>query len=199
MKVLLIGSSGTIGTRIYDSFSKKHDVVRASRSGADVEVDITNAASIEEMYEAMRSIDAVVCAAGPARFAPLAEITEEDFYFGIRGKMMGQVNLVRIGQKYLNEGGSFTLTTGILADDPIAGSSAVSLVNGGVNSFVAAAAQELPRGLRINAVCPTVVEDSAEEYGDWFAGFDPAPMERVVNGYLRSVEGLITGRVIRIY
>lgn len=86
-----------------------------------------------------------------------------------------------------------------MADDPIAGSSAVSLVNGGVNSFVTAAAQQLPRGLRINAVCPTVVENLAEEYGDWFAGFDPALMTRVVNGYIRSVEGRITGRIIKIY
>ena len=94
---------------------------------------------------------------------------------------------------------SFTLTTGILAEDPIVGSAALSLVNGGVNSFVLAAAQELPRGQRINAVCPTVVEDSAEAYGDIFAGFEAVSMNRVVNGYVRSVEGRITGRVIRIY
>ena len=135
----------------------------------------------------------------PAKFGSLADLTEEDFYVGIRGKMMGQVNLVRIGQKYINDNGSFTLTTGILADDPIEGSAAVSLVNGGVNSFVLAAAQELKRGIRINAVCPTVVEDSAEMYADYFPGFDPASMDRVVNGYVRSVEGLITGRIIKIY
>ena len=199
MKIILIGASGTIGKRIYDTFSKKHEVVRASRSGADVAVDITEPASIEKMYETVEDIDAVICAAGPAKFGAFDELTEEDFYVGIRGKMMGQVNLVRIGQKYLNDNGSFTLTTGILADDPIVGSSAVSLVNGGVNSFVLAAAQELSRGQRINVVCPTVVEDSAEMYADFFAGFEPAPMERVVNGYVRSVEGKISGRIIRIY
>lgn len=199
MNILLIGASGTIGKRIYDVFSEKHRVVRASRSGTDVEVDITDPESIKTMYKTVNDIDAVICAAGPAKFASLAEMTEEDVYVGIRGKMMGQVNLVLIGQKYINDNGSFTLTTGILADDPIAGSAAVSLVNGGVNSFVLAAAQELKRGIRINVVCPTVVEDSAEAYGDWFAGFDPASMPRVVNGYKRSVEGLITGRIIRIY
>lgn len=199
MKILLIGASGTIGKRIYDEFSNKHEVVKASRKGEDIAVDITSAASIEDMYKTVENIDAVICAAGPAAFAPFGEITEEDFYVGIRGKMMGQINLVRIGQKYLNDNGSFTLTTGILADDPIVGSTAVSMVNGGVNSFVAAAAQELPRGMRINVVCPTEVEDSVEEYGDWFAGFDPASMTRVVNGYLRSVMGKINGRVIKIY
>ena len=199
MKIILIGASGTIGKRIHDTFAKKHDVIRASRSGADVTVDITEPTSIEKMYQTVSGIDAVICAAGPAKFAPFAEMTEEDFYIGIRGKMMGQVNLVRIGQKYVNENGSFTLTTGILADDPIVGSAAVSLVNGAVNSFVLAAAQELSRGQRVNVVCPTVVEDSAEAYADFFPGFDPASMERVVNGYIRSVETKISGRIIRIY
>lgn len=199
MIILLVGARGTIGKRIYDTLVKKHEIVRASRGGADVSVDITDAASIKKMYETVKAIDAVVCAAGPAKFGPLADLTEEDIYVGIRGKMMGQVNLVRIGQKYINDNGSFTLTTGILADDPIAGASAISLVNGGVNSFVLAAAQELTRGIRINAVCPTVVEDSVEMYADYFPGFDPAPMDRVVNGYVRSVEGLITGRIIKIY
>jgi len=199
MKILLIGASGTIGKRIHDTVSKKHDIVKASRSGEDVVVDITSVKSIEAMYESVPDLDAVVCAAGPAKFGPLAKLTEEDFYVGIRGKMMGQINLVRIGQRYLNDGGSFTLTTGILAEDPIAGSTALSLINGAVNSFVLAAAQELPRGQRINAISPTVVEDSAEAYGDIFAGFDPVPMDRVVNAYIRSFQGLITGRIIKVY
>lgn len=199
MKILLIGASGTIGKRIYEEMSPKHEVVKASRKGGDVSVDITSPSSIEEMYKSVPNLDAVICAAGPAKFGPFSELTEDDFFVGIRGKMMGQVNLVRIGQKYLEDNGSFTLTTGILADDPIAGSAAVTLINGGLNSFVKAAALELTRGLRINAVCPTIVEDSVEAYGDTFAGFDPAPISRVVNAYIRSVEGLINGRVIKVY
>ena len=144
MRIILIGASGTIGKRIREAFSKKHEVVGAGRSNADVAVDITDAASIESMYRSVEGLDAVVCAAGPAKFGPFAELTEEDFYVGLRGKLMGQVNLVRIGQKYLNDGGSFTLTTGILADDPVFGSTGLSLVNGALHSFVLAAAQELP-------------------------------------------------------
>lgn len=199
MKIILIGASGTIGKRIHDRFAKKHEVVTASRSGGDVAVDITDAASIQKMYESVKGIDAVVCAAGPAKFGAFSELTEEDFYVGLRGKMMGQVNLVRIGQKYLNDGGSITLTTGILADEPVFGSVSLALVNGGVNSFVKAAAQELPRGQRINVVSPTVVEDSADNYEDFFPGYVPASMDRVVSGYVRSVEGRITGEIIRIY
>jgi NAD(P)-dependent dehydrogenase (short-subunit alcohol dehydrogenase family) len=199
MKIILIGASGTIGSRIYETLSKKHEVVRASRSGGDVEVDIASAESIEQMYKSVADVDAVICAAGEAKFGRFQDLTEDDFYVGIRSKMMGQVNLVRIGQNYLNEGGSFTLTTGILAEDPIAGSTAVTLLNAGLIGFVAAAAQELGRGLRVNAVSPTIVEDSVDAYGDAFAGFDPAPMDRVVNGYVRCVTGNFTGRVIRVY
>lgn len=199
MKIILIGASGTIGQRIYETFSNKHEVIRAGRSGADVEVDITDAASIEKMYKKVKGIDAVICAAGPAAFGAFEDLTEEDFYVGIRGKMMGQVNLVRIGQKYLNDGGSFTLTTGILADEPVVGSVALALVNGAVNSFAVAAAQELPRGLRVNVVCPTVVEDSMDDYAEVFPGYLPVSMEQVVAGYVRAVETKINGRVIRIY
>lgn len=199
MRIVLIGASGTIGKRISAELSKKHEVISGGRSGADVVVDITSAVSIEEMYHTVGKIDSVICAAGPAKFGSFGDMSEEDLYVGIHGKMMGQVNLVRIGQNYLNDNGSFTLTTGILADEPVAGSVGLSMVNGAVNSFAVAAAQELPRGLRINVVCPTVVEDSAEMYADFFPGFDPAPMSRVVKGYVRCVEGKINGRVIKIY
>ncbi len=198
MKILLIGASGTIGKRISAELSRKHEVIGAGRSNADVEVDITDHLSIEDMYHAVNGVDAVICAAGPAKFGPFGEMSEEDMYVGIRGKMMGQVNLVRIGQKYLNDAGSFTLTTGILADEPVPGSVGVSLVNGAVNSFVVAAAQELPRGQRINVVSPTVVADSAEMYADFFPGFDPVSMDRVVNGYVKSVMGRMTGKIIRV-
>jgi NAD(P)-dependent dehydrogenase (short-subunit alcohol dehydrogenase family) len=199
MKVVLIGASGTIGRRIYETLSNKHEIVRATRTGEDVEVDITSTESIEHMYKSVADIDAVICAAGGAKFGAFRELSEEDFYIGIRSKMMGQVNLVRIGQNYLNDGASFTLTTGILAEEPVVGSAGLALVNGAVNSFAIAAALELPRGLRVNVVSPTVVEDSAEAYGDIFAGFDPASMDRVVNAYIRSITGKFSGRIIRVY
>jgi NAD(P)-dependent dehydrogenase (short-subunit alcohol dehydrogenase family) len=199
MKILLIGASGTIGRRIYETISKKHEVIRASRTGQDVEVDITSSESIEAMYKAVQNLDAVICSAGPAKFGVFAELSEDDFYIGIRGKMMGQINLVRIGQNYLNDGGSFTLTTGILAEEPVVGSTALALVNGAVNSFAIAAAMELPRNQRINVVCPTVVEDSTDNYADIFPGYAPATMDHVVGAYVRSVEGKNTGRIFKVY
>lgn len=199
MKIILIGASGTIGRRIHETLSKKHHVYRAGRSGGDVEVDITSSESIEQMFKSVADIDAVICAAGGAKFGPFRELSEEDFYIGIRSKMMGQINLVRIGQNYINEGGSFTLTTGILAEDPVVGSTSLAMVNGAVNSFVIAAALELPRGLRVNVVSPTVVEDSSDNYEETFPGYEPVSMKSVVAAYTRCLENPITGRVIRVY
>lgn len=199
MKIIVIGASGTIGRHIHDTLSKKHHVYRASRKGGDIEVDITSSESIEHMYKSVADIDAVVCAAGGAKFGAFRELSEEDFYVGIRSKMMGQVNVVRIGQNYLNDGGSFTLTTGILAEEPVVGSSSLALVNGAVNSFAVAAALELARGLRVNVVCPTVVEDSADNYDEIFPGYPTVSMRTVAAAYRRCVENPITGRIIRVY
>ena len=132
--------------------------------------------------------------------APVADLTEEHFYQGFRSKMMGQINLALIGQKYLNSGGSITLTSGILAEDPIAMGAVLSTVNGAVNGFVVGAAGEMfKQGIRINVVSPGIVEDSMEAIGGYFPGHNPVPMEKVVNAYVKSIEGIITGEIIRVY
>ncbi|RMF45331.1 MAG: short chain dehydrogenase [Deltaproteobacteria bacterium] len=199
MKIILIGGKGTIGKKVGAHLARKHDVVTAGRSSGDVIVDMTSAESVRSMYEAVANVDAVVCIAGEARWAPLASMTEDDFYVGIRSKLMGQVNLVRIGQKYLSHGGSFTLTTGILADDPVDMTTSAAMVNGAIHSFVRAAALELKNGLRINAVSSGLVEDAVEKYADYFPGHNPVPMSKVCNGYVKSIEGKGTGQIIRIY
>jgi hypothetical protein len=112
---------------------------------------------------------------------------------------MGQVNLVRIGQKYLNTAGSFTLTTGILADHPVVMTTSAAMVNGGIHSFVKAAALELKNELRINAVSSGLVEDAVGKYEAYFPGHNPIPMQKVINGYVKSLEGKGTGEIIRIY
>lgn len=111
---------------------------------------------------------------------------------------MGQVNLVRLGRQYLNPGGSFTLSTGILADDPVVMTTSAAMVNGAIHSFVKAAALEMDNGQRVNAVCAGLVEDSAEKYADYFPGYDPVPMPKVVNAFVKSVMGRNNGVIIRV-
>ena len=199
MKILIVGGNGTIGKKVSDHFARKHEVINGGRNSGDVAVDIADSASIEAMFEAIGNVDAVVCIAGEAKWAAFDSMTEEDFYIGLRSKLMGQVNLVRVGRNYLNPGGSFTLTTGILADHPVPLTTSAAMVNGGIHSFVKAAALELDHGTRINVVSSGLVEDAVEKYERYFPGHNPIPMQKVINGYVRSVEGRGTGEIIRMY
>ncbi len=199
MKILIIGGQGTIGKKVNDHFAKKHEVITGGRNSGDVIVDIVNSKSIEAMFESVGKVDAIVCIAGEAKWAAFESMTEEDFYIGLKSKLMGQVNLVRIGQAYVNAGGSFTLTTGILADHPVALTTSAAMVNGGIHSFVKAVSLELKDGIRINVVSSGLVEDAVEKYESYFPGHNPIPMRKVINGYVKSVEGKGTGEVIRMY
>ena len=199
MKILIIGGKGTIGKRVSEHLAKKHQVLIGGRSKGDVLVDIADSNSIKAMFEAVGNVDAVVCIAGEAKWAAFDAMTEEDFAIGLKSKLMGQVNLVRIGQDYVNAGGSFTLTTGILADHPVEFTTSAAMVNGGIHSFVKAVALELKDGIRINVVSSGLVEDAVERYEAYFPGHNPIPMYKVINGYIRSVEGKGTGEIIRIY
>jgi len=199
MKILMIGGNGTIGKRVSAHFSKKHQVIIAGRNSGDVTVDITDSRSIKTMFEKTGKVDAVVCTAGEAKWAEFNSMTEEDFYIGIKSKLMGQVNLVRIGKDYMNPKGSFTLSTGILADHPVVMTTSAAMVNGGIHSFVKAAALELENSIRINVVSSGLVEDAVSIYEDYFPGHNPIPMKKVVNGFEKSVEGKGNGEIIRMY
>jgi len=199
MKLLIIGGKGTIGKKVSAHFSKKHEIIIAGRVSGDATVDIADSKSIKAMFESIGKIDAIICIAGEAKWAPFDSLTEDDFYIGLRSKLMGQVNLVRIGQDYLNTGGSFTLTTGILADYPVVMTTSAAMVNGGIHSFVKAAALELKNELRINVVSSGLVEDAIKKYETYFPGHNPIPMKKVINGYVKSVEGKGTGEIIRMY
>ena len=199
MKLLIIGGEGTIGKKVSAQFSEKHEVIIAGRTSGDVTVDIADSESIKAMFESVGNIDAVLCIAGDAKWAAFDSLTEGDFYIGLKSKLMGQVNLVRIGQDYLNTAGSFTLTTGILADHPVVMTTSAAMVNGAIHSFVKAAALELKNEIRINVVSSGLVEDAVKKYEAYFPGHNPIPMKKVINGYVRSVEGKGTGEIIRMY
>jgi len=199
MKILIIGGNGTIGKKVSAHFSKKHEIIIGGRTSGDTTVDMADSKSIEAMFESVGHVDAIVCIAGEAKWAAFDSMTEEDFYIGLKSKLMGQVNLVRIGQKYMNAGGSFTLTTGILADYPVDLTTSPAMVNGAIHSFVKAAALELTNGIRINVVSSGLVEDAIDKYEAYFPGHNPIPMHKVINGYVKSVEGKGTGEIIRMY
>lgn len=197
-RILIIGGGGTIGKQVVKRLTEKHDVIIAGRSSGDITVDFSDSNSIKAMFEKLGELDAVIAIAGDAKWDKFENLTEDDFYIGIKSKLMGQVNVVRIGKDYLKPGGSITLSTGILADDPVDMTTSAAMVNGAIHSFVKAVALELKNGIRVNAVCSDLVEDSYEKYKDYFPGNTPVPMHKIVNGYVKCVDGKINGEIIRI-
>jgi NAD(P)-dependent dehydrogenase (short-subunit alcohol dehydrogenase family) len=198
MKILIVGGNGTIGKTVTERLSKDHEIVIAGRSTGDVTVDIASSSSIEKMLKQVGKLDAIVNIAGDAKWDKFENLSEEDFYIGIKSKMMGQVNLVRLGIPFLNEGGSVTLTTGILADEPVDMTTSAAMVNGAIQSFTMAVALEMKNGIRVNVVSADLVEDAYEKYKDYFPGNTPVPMRKVVDGYIKCLFGRINGEVVRI-
>ena len=197
MKILAVGASGTLGRAVTAALAADHEVVAASRRGPH-RVDLTDPASIADLYAAVGRVDAVVCCAGHAPFKPLADLTLDDYRAGLGDKLLGQIELVRRGQAHVAGGGSFTLVSGVTSVDPIVGGTAAAVVNGALDAFVRSAAIELPRGLRINAVSATVFEEAWDAYGSMFAGATPVPVADAARAYVESVEGSITGQVLRV-
>ncbi|WP_456310598.1 short chain dehydrogenase [Serratia proteamaculans] len=198
MKILVIGASGTVGQGIVQALGRDHQVIRVGKTRGDFQVDLTREESVKALFAQTGKVDAVISAAGGVHFGPLAEMSSDQFNSGLQDKLMGQVRLVLIGKAFVNPGGSFTLTTGILAQQPIRTGVNATAVNAALEGFVLAAANEL-HGLRINAVSPTVLTESLESYGPFFPGFESAPASRVALAYRRSVEGIDNGRVFRVW
>lgn len=194
MNVLVVGGTGTIGSAVVDDLSEQHDVTVAGHTSGDVQVDLADPDSIDRLYDAVGPLDAVVSCAGEAAFGALDELEDDDFALSVSNKLMGQVNLVRRGLDAVRDGGVFTLTSGVLSQEPMPGSAAISLVNAGVEGFVRAAALEMPREVRVNVVSPPWVEETLDAMGEDFAPSLPAAT--VAGAYRKSLEGAMTGRTI---
>ncbi|SFO44996.1 NAD(P)-dependent dehydrogenase, short-chain alcohol dehydrogenase family [Chitinophaga sp. YR627] len=198
MKIILIGASGTIGKHIASSLEKDHEIIRVGSKSGVLQADITSPASIEHLFKQTGPFDALVSTAGDAHFGPLKTMGDKEFRIGVNSKLMGQVNLVLIGQHYIKPKGSFTLISGVLSQDPVLSGANPAAMNGAIESFVRAAAIELENGVRINAVSPTVVEESPG-YFPYFPGHIPVTMKEVVAAYHKSILGAGTGQVIKAY
>jgi NAD(P)-dependent dehydrogenase (short-subunit alcohol dehydrogenase family) len=194
MRILVIGATGTIGKEVVAALRGRHEVVQASRHKAHEQVDIADAASLHALFNRVGRVDAIVSAAGNAAWKPLRDLDDQDFAFSLANKLMGQVNVARYGFEHVNDGGSITLTSGVLAQQPMQGSGAVSLVNSGLEGFARAAALEAPRRIRVNVVSPPWVSETLKAMGQ-----DPGrgrPAADVAKSYVQSVEGSDTGQVI---
>ena len=194
MRILIIGATGTIGQAVVAALRPRNELVLASRSKSEERVDLADPSSIRALFERVGKVDAVLSVAGEAAYKPLAQLSDQDFAFSVGSKLMGQINLVRLGAPNVADGGSYTLTSGVLATRPTPGGAAISVVNAGVDAFARAAALELPRGIRINSVSPPWVSETLTAMGRDPSGGLPAA--DVARSYVESVDGKQTGAVI---
>lgn len=195
MRILVIGAAGRLGTAVTATLTERgHDVLTVGRSSGDLRYDIADPAQVAAMYEQVGAVDAVVSAAGDVPYRSVSDMRPENYESAFRGKVLSQIELVRAGHPHVAERGSFTVITGVLSRDPIPTSSAASMANGAVESFVRAAAIEIAPQ-RINAVSPTVFTESLADYGAFFPGIESVDLARVAQAYVRSVEGAQTGQV----
>jgi NAD(P)-dependent dehydrogenase (short-subunit alcohol dehydrogenase family) len=194
MRIIVVGATGTIGSAVVAALMTGHQVVTVGHKGGAFQVDLASQESISQLFRAIGAFDALVSAAGVAKFASFDELGDADYQIGLSNKLMGQVNLVRIGRQLINDRGSFTLTSGVLSQEPTKGSASISMVNAGLEGFVRAAALELPRGIRLNAVSPPWVTETLIALK-----MDPSlgmPASAVAQAYLASVDGTTTGQII---
>lgn len=196
MKIIIVGAEGDIGKAACDELGARNDLIKAGRTSGDLQVDISDLASVRDMYAKLGPVDAVVSTAGDVHFETLEKHTDETLMLGLRQKVMGQINLVLGGLTTVTDGGSFTLTSGVLDRDPIRMGVGAATANGALGGFVVGAAIEMPRGLRVNVVSPGLLDVSVPRYGEWFPGHDPVSSLRAGRAYAKSVEGAITGQVI---
>lgn len=196
MRILVVGASGVLGQAVVAALGG-HDIVQASRTG-DHRVDLREPASIAAMYGEVGELDAVACAAGVTPFKPFGELGIDDYRSGLNDKLLGQIELVRQGVAHVRPGGSFTLVSGVLADESIETGTVASTVNGAVNAFVRAAATGLPGGQRINAVSSTAFTETWDGYAEYFPGFVPVPAAAAALAYVKSIGGVQTGQIYRV-
>ncbi|MEG0192009.1 MAG: short chain dehydrogenase [Stenotrophomonas sp.] len=200
MKILLVGASGTLGQAVARHLGQQHDILAAGRHSGSLRVDLTDDASVRDLFAQTGPVDAVISTAGKLHFGPLQQMTPEQFNVGLQDKLLGQVRLALAAQHHLNAGGSITLTSGIVSAQPIRDGANATAVNHALEGFVRAAALELlPRGLRINVVSPNVLVESMEAYGPYFPGFEAVTAQRAALAFQRAVEGIQSGETITVW
>lgn len=171
--------------------------------GQHLQLDLSDSAALGPALRALGPLDAVISTAGRARFGPLAQalpaaLDASVYGLGLHDKLMGQVNLALAAREVLRPGGSITLTSGTTSTEPVLGGAGLSLVNGALESWVRAAATELPQGWRINVVSPSLVEGTPPAARSAFPGFEPVSGHRIAQAYVRCLLSGITGQVLRI-
>lgn len=201
---LLVGAGGVIGRHVAVMLAAEgYDVITAGLDNADLVFDLCDPDATDRALAEAGPLDALICTAGRANFAPLGGIEaaplETSVYgLGLKDKLMGQVNLALACRRQQPALASITLTSGTTSDDPIIGGSSLSMVNGALEAWVRAAAGEWPTLTRLNLVSPSLVEGTPAPAVKAFPGWEIISGARVAAAYLRCLRSGLRGQVIRV-
>jgi len=196
MKIILIGATGTIGQKVHELLQENYKVIPVGFKDGDYQVDIADKHSIQNLFDQVGEVDAVISTTGLSAFGALDELTDEQYSLGWNNKLMGQINILRVGRSFVRKGGAILLTSGMLASEPIPGSASTSAANGALNSFVKAASLELGDKLRINAISPIFVKETMEMMG--MDSSDGMSATDTAKAYKAALEGSMTGEVLDV-
>ncbi|MCT4613743.1 MAG: short chain dehydrogenase [Marinifilaceae bacterium] len=163
-KLVLVGSTGVIGSKVVELMKADYEIVTVNRTSGDYQLDMSDANAVEEMFKKIGSFDALISTSGYGKWGSIDEHSIQDYHDGLNSKLMGQVNLVVIGRKYANEGASFAVSTGILAQYPVEGGISLGMINAGLEAFVRGASLEM-KNMTINSVSPSFAKETMELMG----------------------------------
>lgn len=193
MKIVVIGATGTIGAEIVKALAG-HEVIAVSRKAGAHRADIQDKASLEKLFAEVGEVDAIISAAGGGAFKPVAELSDADYAFSLGYKLMGQINVIRLGMQHVRPGGSITVTSGTLARVGTPAAAAIGMINAGLEGFVRSAALDLKGKLRLNVVSPPWVSETLSAMGQ--DGSKGQKAADVAKAYVALVTGMATGQVI---
>lgn len=196
MKTVVIGGTGLVGSEVVRQLRTDHEVIAVGRTRGDFQVDIEERASVAALFERIGPVDAIISLAGDGKFGAFADEDGSAYVRAVQSKIMGQVNIARVGHAYLNAGGSITLTSGAVTRHPVPGTAAIAVGAGAIDAFVSTVALELEEGKRINAISLSLVKESAENLGWDSTGC--VPVEAVAQRYRDIAFGEGSGEAIAV-
>jgi NAD(P)-dependent dehydrogenase (short-subunit alcohol dehydrogenase family) len=140
--------------------------VEAIGSATAVPGDISNAADLDRLYDAVRArgrgLDILFANAATASFAMLEQVTEEHFDRIFDVNVRGTLFTVQKALPLLNDGASVIVNSSVRADDGVEAFGTYAASKAAVRSYTRTWANELKgRGIRVNAISPGTIDTPA--------------------------------------
>jgi 3-oxoacyl-[acyl-carrier protein] reductase len=184
LKVLVTGASRGIGRAVAVEFGRRgatvllnfarNDqaaeearaaVVAAGGQASVFQADVSRQTEVRALFaradEVLETLDVLVCCAGIKRDTLLGASTAEDFDLVMATNLSGLVHCAREASRRMlsQRRGSIVALSSVAGQRPGRGQSNYAASKGAVEAFTRALAVELaPRGVRVNAVAPGVIE-----------------------------------------